>query len=157
MGKASVSILKNQAAQYKEDLEGASGYKIVFFTDPQRADPSDGYGAATLLCTMTDDAQVGIGGTFEVPVEGKLVKSTSLVFKGLIGTTGTPTWACLCEVGDDLSAASTTAFRHDFTVGTYEDIPLKDIRRESAVMTSGNYAQLYKINLTFPQSVSDLT
>lgn len=157
MGTISESIAKSLAGQYKEDTEGTSGYKVVFFTTPQRAKPSDGYGAATLLCTCTDDAQVGIGGTFEIPVEGKLLKATSLILRGINLATDIPTWACLCEVGDDLSAVNTTAYRHDFTVGTYEDDPLPDIRRETALMTIGNETKLNKVVLIFPKSVSDLT
>jgi hypothetical protein len=156
MGRVSVSTTKSMAEQYKEDYEGTSGYQLVVFSDPQRADPADGYGAAEVLCVATDDAQVGIGGTFEVPTEGKLVKDTGLTFRGEITTSGTPTWACLCQVGDDLSQASTTAFRHDMTVGTYEDIPLPDIRRESETMISGNEFKVNKLTLLFPESVDDL-
>lgn len=156
MGKASVSLVKSLAGKYKENLEGASGYKFVFFTAPQRAEPSDGSGAATLLCTLTDNAQVGIGGTFEVPVEGKLVKDTALIFRGENVATGVATWGCLCEVGDDLSAASTTAYRHDFTVGTYEEIPLKDVRMETTSIVIGSETKLNKVALLLPQSVTDL-
>jgi hypothetical protein len=156
MSRVSVAVTKSLAGQYKGDMEGASGYKVEFFSDPPRADPSDASGAAVKLVTLTDDAQVGIGGTFEVPIEGKLIKATSLILRGTNVATDIPTWACLCEVGDDLSAASATAFRHDFTVGTYEDAPLPDIRRETALITINNETKLNKVILLFPESVSDL-
>jgi hypothetical protein len=156
MGIVSVSTTLELAKKYKELYEGASGFQLVFFTAPQRALPSDGYGAATVLATLTDDAQVGVGGTFETPVEGRLVKAVTLTFRGVAVATGTPTWACLCQVGDDLSVVSTTTYRHDFTVGTYEAIPLTDIRRESEIIIAGNEVKLSKMTLLFPASVSEL-
>lgn len=154
MGTISTSIAKGLAEKYKEQLEGASGYKVVIFAGVKRAKTSDGYGAAQIICTLTDDAQVGIGGTFEAPTDGTLYKATSLVFRGvnLISPSAVATWACLCEVGDDLSAISATAFRHDMTVGTYLANPLPDIRMEDTLRVFNNETKLNVINLIFPEN-----
>lgn len=109
----------------------ADGFiKIYAGTIPGTADAA--LGAATLLCTISDNATGG-GIEFEVnAVDGAIAKKASETWKGVNAASGTATFFRHVATGDD-GTASTTQRRLQGTVGTSG----ADLNLSSIILTAG--------------------
>ena len=117
--------------------------KIYAGTIPATADAA--LGAATLLCTISDDA-TGVGIEFEVnAVDGAIAKKASEVWKGMNVASGTATFFRHVAPGDD-GTASTTQKRLQGIVG----VSGADLNLSSTILAEGAPQLITFYNASLP-------
>lgn len=100
------------------------------------AHSEDSVGAAVLICTITNNAQAGIGLNWGDPADGAISKDTSEVWRGVCGAGGTILFGRFCSLSDDNTADPTDAKnRLQFSIGVAPD---KDIVTGSTTYSVGD-------------------
>jgi hypothetical protein len=130
-----------------------SGYCIKIYTSPEPAHPEDSIGAATLLGTITNDAQPGVGLTWEPAAGGVLAKLTSEVWRGIYAAAGDKAWIRICPLSDT-GEASTTIHRIQMSVS---DTPgAADVFFQYIAAAIGAEQKITFCNLVLPESAVSL-
>lgn len=131
-----------------------SGYCIKIYTSPEPEHPEDSIGAAVLLGTITNDAQPGVGLTWETAADGVITKLTSEVWRGIYAAAGNKAWCRICPLSDT-GEASTTIHRIQMSIS---NIPgAADAFVQYIAATIGAEQKITYCNLTLPESAITLS
>lgn len=120
------------------------GCKMKIYGGDVPADADASIGAATLLCTVSNDA-TATGLTFEaVAVGGVIVKTASEVWRGVNAVSGVATFMRLETAADDQSASTTQIRLQGKVANAGEHINLADTSLVAAASQGIDY---YSIEL----------
>jgi hypothetical protein len=132
--------------------EYCAGYCFKVYGNNAGIPPShseDSVGSAVLLCTITNNAQPGVGLSWGDAADGAISKDTGEVWRGVFINSGTVGFVRFCSLSDDNTADPTAAkTRLQFSFGTSPD---KDFIAGGTTYTTADSLSIDFSTLAIPE------